>query len=79
MTTTAASVPTTAPPSPRHWPTPIRALLRGIFLTRAAGFACPSLPYRLGDPGPGMGAADKILAAFRAGWLARRPVCGWPA
>ncbi|MGW9440673.1 MFS transporter [Streptomyces sp. NPDC055607] len=78
------TVPRPAPPlsypaPARRWPTTIRVLLLGSFLTRAAGFSYPYLSYRAAETGLGAAAAGQVLAAFGAGWLVGQPSAGWLA
>ncbi|MEV6680659.1 MFS transporter [Streptomyces erythrochromogenes] len=57
----------------------IRALVAATFLTRAAGFTYPFLPYLLAEKGQGSRTIGITLAAFGLGWLVGSVLWGWLA
>ncbi|SFF74526.1 Major Facilitator Superfamily protein [Actinacidiphila alni] len=60
-----------------RWPPPVRALIWGTLIARAAGFAYPFLAYRLAGIGHSPATAGLVLAAFGVGWFGGQVVAGW--
>ncbi|MFD4412487.1 MFS transporter [Streptomyces sp. NPDC058475] len=65
-----------SPPTSRHWPPVIWALLAATFAVRACGFVYPYLSYRLTEVHMTSTAASTVLAAFGCGWLVGQILCG---